>query len=302
MSLSVLALCWATLPLFAQTPQATPVSDEAASQDAVSQEADETQEAPFKPHWSGQLALTYSNQPGSGGSQITKEIGLTGTYECSEFGDSFNLGMAGGQQKVEGADTSYGSLTLGGTLALGFFQPSISFTLQQGAAALNSDTLSLTLDFQVMDGLTVGPTGGLGLENHQGPAAQIYPNTPNPDSTLEVDSGNWTVGLAISAVPWDFLTLELMAQQETTITFQTQNILHTTSNSLNQADRTPSLILETLVTFLKDFQFQISGQFGREYYSAGTQFSPVLGKTVTFTQPTQNDFVGLTLGLLYSFQ
>lgn len=313
--LSFLLTGWMALlawPLFAQTPQAVPteaadegaaVSQDGVSQEAVSETDESSEEAAFKPHWSGQLALTYSNQPSSGGGgQVTKEFGMTGTYNISEAGDSFNLGMAGGQQKVEGVDTNYGSLTLGGSLGIGIFQPSLSFTLQQGASALNSDALSLTLDFQVVDGLTLGPTGGLGLENHQGPASQIYPNTPSPDSTLEVDSGNWTLGVAASAVPWDFLTLDLTLEQETTDTFQTQNLLHTTSKALNQGERIPSATLETLVTFLKDFQFQVSGQYGREYYSAGTQYSPVLGKTVTFTKPTQNDFTGFTLGLLYNFQ
>lgn len=259
---------------------------------------------PFAPHWTGQLGLNYSTQPTQQGQgQETKELSLTGTYNITESGHYLSVGITSGQQLLEGANTNYGEITGEGGLGLGIFQPSLSFAVQEGASALNSYSSTLNLNFEVLDCLTVGLTGGLGLENHQGPASQIYPNdTSNPNTILEVDTGNWTGGVVVSFVPWDFLTLSLTGEQETDYTFKTQGITHNNVKPINQSDQIPSLTLEGELTFLKDFQLLLSVQAGQEYYAAGTVYSPVTGKTQTFSQPTQENFTGYTLGLLYNFQ
>jgi hypothetical protein len=257
----------------------------------------------FVPHWTGQLGLSYSNQPTQQGQgQVNKELNLTGTYNLTESGHFFSVGITSGQQMLEGAGTNYGAVVVDGGLGLGILQPSLSFTLQEGASALSSYSSTLNLNFLLLDSLAAGLTGSVGLENHQGPASQIYPNAANPDTILEVDDGDWTGGVVVSFVPWDFLTLSLTGEQETDITFKTQNIYHTTSNPLNLSTRMPSLILEGEAVFLKDFQLQLSAQAGQIYYSAGTSFNRVTGKTQTFSQPTQAGFTGYTLGLLYNFQ
>jgi hypothetical protein len=260
-------------------------------------------EKPFVPHWTGQLGFNYSTQPSQlGQGQQTQELSFTGTYDLTESGHYFSWGITGGEQLLEGALTNYGEITAEGGLGLGIFLPSLSLALQQGAAALNSYSSTLTLNFQVLDSLTAGTTGGVGLESHQGPASQIYPNASNPDSFIEVDTGNWTAGVEVSFTPWDFETLTLTAEQETDLTFQTQGINHNNVNAINQSDQIPSLTLETETTFVKDFQLLLSGQIGEEYYSAGTVFSPITGKTRTFTQATAESFTGFTVGMLYNFQ
>lgn len=307
----------AFLPAFAlamgtPTPVSTqvspsPATSAIAAQDTEGSSADEMsniEDKTFIPHWTGQLGLNYSTEPTQQGQgQITKELNLTGTYNMTESGHYFSVEISAGQQLLEGSNTNYGEITAEGGLGLGVFLPSLSFALEQGASALDSYTTTLNLNFQVMDSLTVGPTGTLGLENHQGPATQIYPkDTTNSDTILEVDTGDWSGGLVVSFVPWDFLTLSLTGQQEIDYTFQTQNIDHTSYKIINQSDRIPSAILEGEVTFLKDFQLQLSAQAGDQYYSAGTVFSPITGKTQTFTKPTAQGFTAYTVGLLYNFQ
>lgn len=293
----------------AATPSPTAISsalttavDQTAAESETTEE-ESPEETPFVPHWSGQLAVNYSTRPNQlGQGQQSEELSLTGTYNITESGHFVSLEITGGQQLLEGALTNYGEVTAEGGLGLGIFLPSLSLALQQGAAALNSYSSTLTLDFQVLDSLVVGPTGTVGLENHQGPASQIYPNASNPDSFIEVDTGNWTVGGEVSFTPWAFETLTLTGEQEIDVTFQTQGINHNNVNTINQSDRIPSLTLETETTFFKDFQLLLSGQIGQEYYSAGTVFSPVTGKTRTFTQATSESFKGFTVGVLYNFQ
>ncbi len=258
----------------------------------------------FIPHWTGQLGFTYSTAPTQQGQgQITKELNLTGTYNITESGDYFSVEIGLGQQLLEGSNTNYGEITGEGGLGLGIFLPSLNFQLQDGASALTSYASTLNLNFQVVDSLTVGPTGSAGLENHQGPANQIYPkDNTNPDSILEVDTGDWSGGIVVSFVPWDFLIFSLTGQQEIDYTFQTQNIVHENVKTINQSDRIPSAILEGEVTFQKDFQLQLTAQAGQQYYSAGTVFSPITGKTQTFTKPTEQGFTAYTVGLVYNFQ
>jgi hypothetical protein len=47
---------------------------------------------------------------------------------------------------------------------------------------------------------------------------------------------------------------------------------------------------------------ELSGQVGQEFYPAGTVYSTVLKKTVTFATPTTENFSGFTMGLTYNFQ
>lgn len=294
-------------PAFAQSQTLTASPQAASPADNTGQpasgEKDAGDEKAFTPHWTGQLGLNYSTQPTQQGQgQETKELSLTGTYNLTESGHYFSLGITAGQQLLEGTNTNYGEVTGEGGLGLGFFLPSLSFSVQQGASALNSYSSTLDLNFQILDSLTAGLTGGLGLESHQGPASQIYPGAANPDSILEVDTGNWTGGVVVSLVPWDFLTLSLTGEQETDYTFDTQGINGNNFKTVNQSDRIPSLSVEGEFTFLKDFQGVLSVQAGQEYYSAGTVYSPVTGKTTTFTQPTEQNFTGYNLGLLYNFQ
>ncbi|SRR5579871_6126335 len=276
----------------AASPGQTPAEDQGSEE-----------EKPFVPHWTGQLALNYSTQPTQQGQgQQSKELGLTGTYDITESGHYFSVGITAGQQLVEGLNTNYGQVTGEGGLGLGFFQPSLSFAMQQGASALNSYTATLNLNFQLLDSLTVGPTGNLGLESHQGPASQIYPGATNPDTVLQVDTGDWTGGLAVSYLPTDFLTFSLTGDQEIDYTYDTHGVNGDNQKSVNQSDRIDSLTLEGEVTFLKDFQIQLSAEVGEEYYSAGTVYSPITGKTQTFSKPTQDSFTAYTMGLVYNFQ
>jgi hypothetical protein len=306
--------CWGSFSLLKAepvgTPVATPTQDSSSAKGladssgvkAENQSDDQDEEdKPFIPHWTGQLGLTYSTQPNSQGQgQVSKELNFTGTYDITESGHFFSMGLTGGQELLEGTNTNYGEVTLEGGLGFGFFQPGLSFSLQQGASALYSYSSTLTLDFELFDFLTVGLIGGGGLESHQGPSNSIYPNAVNPDSILEVDSGDWTAGLSLSFVPWDFLTFSLTGQQEIDVTFQTRNISHTTSTSLNQSDRMPSLTLEAEVTFLKNFQLELSAQVGHEYLPAGTVYNARLGRTVTNITPSDQAFSGYTLGLIYN--
>jgi hypothetical protein len=105
-----------------------------------------------------------------------------------------------------------------------------------------------------------------------------------------------------SFVPWDYLTFNLTVQQETDYTFDTHGIDGNNLKTINQSDRIPSVILEGELTFLKDFQLELSAQVGQEDFSAGTVFSPITGKTQTFQKPTSQGFSAFIVGLLYNFQ
>ncbi len=295
------------VPSNAQTTPAASVTP-SPGQSPQGDEGDEDRilgdlEKPFVPHWTGQLGLTYSTQPTQlSQGQQTEQLNLTGTYNITESGTYLSLEIAGGEMLLEGANTNFGEITTEGCLAMGVFLPTLSFSLEEGASALNSYSSILNLDFEVLDSLTVGPLVSGGLETHQGPASQIYPNASNPDSFLVVSTGDWNAGVEVSFVPWDFETLTLTGQQEIDVTFQTNGIDGNNVKYINQSDRIPSLTLETETTFCKDFQLVLSAQAGQEFYSAGTVFSPITGKTRTFTQPTVENFTGYTVGLLYNFQ
>lgn len=262
-------------------------------------------EKPFAPHWTGQLGLNYSSQPSQQGivgvnlGQVTKDLSFTGTYNLSESGHFVSLGIMGGQQKVEGADTNYGSFTLDGGLGLGIFFPSLSIVVQQGASALNSISSTLNLNFQIFDPLTIGLILGGGVESHQGPVSQILGTN---DAIDEIDSNSWSGGVIINFTPWNFLSLSLTAQQEYDTTYQYQTISHTNVISLNQSSRIPSLTLEPDITFWKDFVLEPSVQIGQEFYPAGKIYSKLLGRTVNFSTPTTQSFTGYSICLAYNFE
>ncbi len=261
--------------------------------------SDEESEKPFVPHWTGQLGLAYSSQPSQlGQGQITRDLTFTGTYEITESGHFFSLGLTGGQQKVEGADTNYGGMALNGGLGLGFFLPSLSLAMQVGSAALNSIDSTLTLNFQIFEPLTAGLLVEGGTESHQGP----NPITQDTTTLVEIDSANISGGVVIGFVPWDFLSLSLTGQQEYSVTYQWQTLSQSLQKNLNQGERIPSVSLGADVTFLKDFVLELSGQVGQEFYPAGTVYSSVLKKTVTFAKPTTQNFSGFSMGLMYNFQ
>jgi hypothetical protein len=267
--------------------------------DNGSQAGDE--EEPFKPHWSGQVGLTYSTLPTSQGQgQIQKELNFTGTYNLTEGGDYFSLGITGGQQKVEGVDTNYGELILEGGLVMGIFLPTLSYQGQQGASALNSNTVDLNLNFKIFDPLEIGPLMDVGLQSHQGALSQLGLTS---DAIDEIDSGNLTLGAMVTFIPWeDFLTLTLTGQQEFDDTYKYENVTHTVSHPVNQRDRIPSLTLGEDATFWKDFELELAEQAGREYYPAGTVYSPILGRTVTNAKAATQSFEGFSVALMYNFQ
>jgi hypothetical protein len=295
-------------PIPTSVPAET-IGDKLAPQDSTQTAKDDQTETgdedkPFAPHWTGQLGLNYSNQPGQQAiagvtGQVTKDLTLTGTYNLAESGHFVSLGITGGQQKVEGADTNYGSFTLDGGLGLGIFFPSLSIVVQQGASALNSISSTLNLNFQVFDPLIVGLTLGGGLESHQGPVSQILGTS---DAIDEIDSNSWSGGVIINFTPWNFLSLSLTAQQEYDTTYQYQTISHTNAISLNQNSRIPSITLEPDITFWKDFVLELSVQVGQEFYPAGTIYSKLLGRTVNFSTPTTQSFTGYSIGLAYNFE
>ncbi len=254
----------------------------------------------FTPHWTGQVGLTYSNQPSQAGQgQITREMNFTGTYNFTESGHYSSVGLVGGQQKVEGADTAYGELTMAGGLGLGSFLPSLEMDLQRGASALNSNTATLTFGFMIWDPLEAGLTLAGGLNSHQGPLSQILGSS---DKIIEIDGGNFTPGIFLTLLPADFLTLTLSSQQAYDDTYQAQNITHTIVKKLNQEDKVRSITFGVNLTFLKNFEFEISGQTGQEDYPAGTVYSYILGKTVTYATPTSQPFKGFSFGLVYNIE
>src|SRR5208282_555112 len=141
------------------TPTETPSGGETAAATETSS-APEAVETPFVPHWSGQVGYTYSNQPSSGGQgQIQNQVGLTGTYNFTESGHYMALGIIGGQQLVNQANTNFGEITLEGGLGFDFFNPALELTTQQGAQALSSFGSNLTLGLKPWDFLTFSLIG-----------------------------------------------------------------------------------------------------------------------------------------------
>lgn len=281
-------------------PAATPESGE------KDQEADEADaaEKPFAPHWTGEFGLTYSTQPDSQGqAQVTNELSMTGTYNLLENSTYVSLELTAGQQTLEGSPTNYGTLTAEGALGMGFFQPSLSFAQQRGAAALNSTTATLDLNFQLLDALTVGPLGGAGLESHQGPVSTFSPLSARGDAFEEGDSYNWNWGGQATFEASDLFSTSLTFEDEYDDTYQFQDILHTVTIGLkNQYDRIVSLTLATDFTFWKDVSLDLSVEEGKEYEPAGVFYSPVKHRTLFNANPVEQDFEAYVLGITYSIE
>jgi hypothetical protein len=281
-----------------RTPVANPESTtENPTQDEASS-ADE-EEKPFVPHWSGQVGYTYSNQPSAAGQgQIQNQVGLTGTYNLTESGHYVALGIIGGEQLVNQANTNFGEITLEGGLGFDFFNPALELTTQQGAAALNSYGSVLTLDFKPWDVLTIGLIGGGGTQNHQGP-----PPTQSTDKIDEVDEYNYNGEFQVSVETADYLTLSLTAEDEWDTTYQWQNVTHTAVHALkNETDQMPSLTLGIDSNITKNYEVELDLQGGREYEPAGLFYSPKQAKYVFNLKPTEQNFSGISLTLNYNFE
>ena len=260
------------------------------------------EEKPFVPHWTGQLEAAYSNQPASQGQgQTSEELSFTSTYNIGENSSYISLEVAGGQQILEGSPTNYGSLTAEGAWEFGFFQPSLSLAQEGGAAALNSTTATLNLNFQWFDCLSAGVLGDGVLESHQGPVSTFSPLANKGNTLEEGDSYSWMFGLESSFVPWDFLTFSVTAEREYDDTYQFQDINHTTSvGTRNQYDRIDSLTLSSDFTFLKSYALDLSFEYGKEYEPAGVFYSPIKKRTLFNPNPTEQDFTSITVGLVYN--
>ena len=270
-------------------------SPEARSGDPSSEDAAE----PFDPFWSGNVAYNFSIQPSQLSSgQINQDVVITGNYNLSESGDYFSLGMGGGEQTLEGSGTSYGTFTAGAGLGLGIFQPSLDLAFQQGAQALASYAGTLTLTFQFFKPLSVGLLGICNPQSHQGALSTILGG--KSEQIDEVDSLGLAAGAALTFSPWDFLNFSLTGEQDYSLTYQWQNILHTAQTELNHSERIPSITLEGDLTVFTDFTLSLSIQEGQEFFPAGINYSPILKKTVNFASPTSDYFSGYTFGLSYA--
>ncbi len=277
-------------------------SDSESVTESASGEKDEDQEdnknEPFKPNWTGQVGYTFSSQSSLGQAEINQEISLTGTYNFSESGHYFSVVSGGGQEMLEGSPTSYGTFSGEGGLGLGVFKPSLVLAFQQGAQALNSYDATLSLNFELLKALEVGPMLEGNPESHQGPLSEVLRGTS--DKINEIDSVDWIAGLVATVTPWDFLEFSLTGEESYSRTYQWQNILHTAQHDLNETERIPSVTLACDLTFLTDFVLALSIQEGREYFPAGINYSPILKETVNFAVPTTVNFSGYSIGLTYN--
>jgi hypothetical protein len=256
---------------------------------------EESLDKSFTPHWSGQLGFTRFGQPSNqGGGQTQTDLGFTATDNLSEGGNFFSLGASAGSQKVEGNQSAYGALSVGAGLGIGLFSPSLIVEGQYGQANLKTYSGTLNLDFQPLEALTLGLSLGGGFQGHQRPVSK---------STGTVSTKNWTTGLNATFQAFEDLGFNASFQQQTDITYSYQSLLlgiiHT--QSVNQADRIPSVTLGVDWDFVKDFTLEGTGEFGQEFYPAGTFYSPILGETVTTTKPTSQNFAGYSLALVWNF-
>jgi hypothetical protein len=294
------------------TPAVSPVQNKTASvslvedsDQASSNESDNTEEEkPFAPHWNGQLALTYANQPNTQGqAQTSEEFSMTGIYNIKENNTYVSLELTGGEQSLEGSSANYGTLTLEGAWGFGFFQPSLSLAQQEGAAALNSSTATLNLNFQLIDPLSLGFLGDAVLESHQGPVSTFSPLSSHGDTLEEGDSYSWMWGGQCTYEPWDFLALSLTAEEEYEDTYQFQNVIHTlVFPTHNQYDRIDTLSLASDLTFWSNYTLALTVQAGEEFQPAGVFYSPVKHKTLFNPHPVEQNFTGFSVGLTYSIQ
>jgi Tetratricopeptide repeat len=277
--------------------------DDAAGQGderAIEDQIDDIESEMFQPHWTASLGMVYSGQPSqTGGGQSQGELDFTGTDNLAESGSYFSAGAGAGRQKLEGGTTNFGKAVLGGGVGWGIFLPTLSLQLERGESALNSNSLTAGFNFQVLDSLSLGLSLGGTLESHDGPASLVAGNS---GTTVEVDDRDGSVGASATYAPWDFLGLTLAGSVETDDTYQIQGLKHQVKISLNQSVQTDSISLMADLTLLGDWDLQLTGQAGVEDYPAGTVYSPVQGKTITFSQPTSEAFKGYSFALLYDFQ
>ena len=234
----------------------------------------------------------------SGPGQTTQEITLTGNYYFSESGHYFSMVAGGGQETLEGANTSYGTFSAGGGLVFGVFQPTLTVAFQQGAEALNSLDGTLTLNFQFFKPFALGLILEGDPQSHQGVLSTVLGG--NSDQIDEIDSVDLTGGLVATFTPWDFLDLTLTGEQDDSTTYQWQNILHTAVHPLNQTEQIPSVTLAADITFLEVFTLDLSLQEGEEYIPAGVSYNPILKKTQDFSSATTQSFSGYMAGLTYN--
>jgi hypothetical protein len=244
------------------------------------------------------MGFTYSNMPSAGGQgQQIEQLGLTGTYNFTEGGHFLSMGIGGGEELLEGAETNFGEITLEGGLGLGFFNPSLELMTQQGASALNTFGSTLTLGLKPLDELTFGLIGGGGLQSHQGP-----PPTQSTDRIDEIDGYNYSGELQVSWETSDLLTLSLTGETEWDTTYQWQNVPHTEVHGLNnETDYMPSLTLGIDANFTKNYEVELDLQAGKEYEPAGLFYSPKKAKFIFNPKPVEQDFQGLSLALNYNF-
>ncbi len=257
----------------------------------------------FRPNWTGQLELSRSSQPSqTGQGQVQTELDLTGTDHLTESGHYFSVGGGVGRQKQEGASPDYGKATFEGGLGFGIFLPSLNVQMERGQTALNSNTLTANLNFQVLEPLTVGMSFSGTFESHDGPASLVGATAVTlADTTVEIDSRDGSGSLMVEYNPWDFLGFTLTGEQEYDDTYQVQGVRHLKTVALNEQDQINSLSFMVDWTFLKDFELQVTGQTGVENLPAGTVYSPIQAETITLTQPTNEPFKGYTFALLYNF-
>jgi|GEM_PF-1453351 len=281
-----------------ENPGAEGTDEKTVPDDNTPGQAGEEKE-PFAPYWAGQLAYSFSTQTSqSGPGQTTQEISLTGNYYFSESGHFFSLVAGGGQQTLEGLNSSYGTFSLGGGLGFGFFQPTLSLSFEQGAQALNSLDANLVLNFQFFKPFALGVILEASPQNHQGALSTVLGGSS--DQIDEIDSVDLTGGLQAVLTPWDFLGLTLTVEQDDSTTYQWQNILHTSVHGLNQTEQIPSATLGADITILQDFTLDLSFQAGVENIPAGISYNPILKQTQNNPKATSQSFTGYTAGLTYN--
>jgi hypothetical protein len=267
----------------------------------IENDAEEVEEAMFKPSWTEQLGLNISGQPSqTGAGQVTDELDFTGTDHLTEGGHYFSIGGGAGVQKVEGASTKYGKLTLEGGLGLGFFLPSLEAQFERGQTALSSNGLTGNLNFQLSDLLTLGISVNGDLESHNGPASTIGVNS---STNVQIDDEGYSGSALVTLNPCDFLGFTLTGEEAYNDTYQIEGLgpRHLV-RPIHEADRTDSISLMADINFSKNFELQITGQAGVENLPAGTVYSVVQAQTVTLTQAATQPFKGYSLGLLYNFE
>ncbi len=294
-----------TAPLVTQLPDEEKASSTHESQTDLestptqkedSPEKDE--EEPFKPDWTGDVGYTFSIQPSSlGQGQYSQELSLSGNYSFTEGGHYVSFKAGGGQQVLEGVNTSFGAFSLGGGLGFGFFLPSLDISFQQGAQALNSLDGTLTLTFQFFKPLSLGLILEGSPQNHQGALFTILGGTS--DQIDEIDSVDLTGGAVITFMPWDFLAFTLTGEQDYSTTYQWQDILHRRPHSLNQTETIPSITLGSEIIFLDHLTLSLSLQEGEQDIPAGVSYNPITKKTVNSSAASTQTFSGYSFGLSY---